>query len=740
MSESPALQQSGLPKLLRKTFARDHTTLGGRIFWSVIPIVFLLWATVGAISIYKHHDLLSQEFMKRAEAMAQNLAYSSELGVFAEDAQLLEASLRGVFRDPDFGYVMIYGDHGKLLAAKSKSGGPTLQSSGKMSEDQWQRLENATNPTGMERRDFAGDYIEILAPIVSEERRTSDELLIGSLTPAPEVKTIGAVRLGLSLESLEQHTESLVRLWLSISVVLLGVSAISIYMLSARITDPVKRLTSQAKNIAAGVLDDVITVESRDEIGQLAASFNHMAQSLKKNIDEKEAAFEKVHELNRTLEKRIEERTAELQDRTAELETRSADLQRSLTEVRAMGEISRAVSSSLDLQQVLNTIARYAVTLSDSSGCAIFEFNAKRQALDVVASHNLTKPFIKRLETTALDPETAMITKPFQIPDMQSAKEFRFRDVSIKEGYHAALVVPMGVETAARGAVLFRRDGGAFSYRIVDLLATLANQSKVAIDNARLFENIQQREVELEQASMHKSQFLANMSHELRTPLNAILGYTELIQDDLYGDVPKQMHEILERIEYNGRHLLGLINTVLDLSKIEAGKLSFTLSEYSMNEVVHLVTASVEGLANEKGLELKLEAPAELPVAYGDEQRLVQVLINLVGNAIKFTDEGSVTLHVETMQDDFLLSIRDTGPGVPLDQQNKIFEEFHQVDNSSTREKGGSGLGLSITKRIVEMHGGTLWLESAPGQGAKFNIRLPIRVEASQHGETNTGR
>jgi signal transduction histidine kinase len=263
----------------------------------------------------------------------------------------------------------------------------------------------------------------------------------------------------------------------------------------------------------------------------------------------------------------------------------------------------------------------------------------------------------------------------------------------------------------------------------VELLRTFATQSSLAIQNARLFREIAQKSRELEIASQHKSQFLANMSHELRTPLNAILGYTELIADGIYGEVPDKLSEVLERVQGSGRHLLGLINDVLDLSKIEAGQLVLAANDYSFHDIVQTVISGVESLAAEKHLKLNTRLASDLPVGRGDERRITQVLMNLVGNAIKFTDAGEVTVSVGAPNGTFIASVTDTGPGIPAEEQQRIFEEFQQVDSSSTRKKGGTGLGLAIAKRIVELHGGRIWVESVVGRGATFSFSLPVRVE-----------
>jgi signal transduction histidine kinase len=227
----------------------------------------------------------------------------------------------------------------------------------------------------------------------------------------------------------------------------------------------------------------------------------------------------------------------------------------------------------------------------------------------------------------------------------------------------------------------------------------------------------------------HKSQFLANMSHELRTPLNAILGFSELMLDGVYGEVPERMRAPLERMQRNGKHLLGLINDVLDLSKIEAGQFSLSVGDYSVDELVRGVYGAVESLAAEKKLSISTCVPAGLPPARGDERRLAQALLNLVGNAIKFTDSGEVAIEVAARDDSLTFSVRDTGPGIAESDQVKIFEEFRQVDGSITKTKMGSGLGLAIAKRIVELHGGRIWVDSRAGEGATFSFTAPARVE-----------
>jgi signal transduction histidine kinase len=328
--------------------------------------------------------------------------------------------------------------------------------------------------------------------------------------------------------------------------------------------------------------------------------------------------------------------------------------------------------------------------------------------------------------------------KAVQVHDVLADSEYALTELSKASGYRTHLGVPLLREGSPIGVVLLSRTMvKPFDDKQIELAQTFADQAVIAIENTRLFDEIQDKSRQLAEASQHKSQFLANMSHELRTPLNAILGYTELIADGVYGAPPEKMHAVLKRVESNGKHLLGLINAVLDLSKIEAGQLVIDLADYSLQDIVQTVCTAVEPLAADKKLALRVELSSDLPPGRGDERRLTQVLLNLVGNAIKFTDAGQVVIRAGINNGSFDLSVRDTGPGISASDRAKLFQEFQQADNSITRKKGGTGLGLAISKRIIEMHGGRIWVESVLGQGSTFLISLPVQVQEQQKPPSN---
>jgi GAF domain-containing protein/anti-sigma regulatory factor (Ser/Thr protein kinase) len=419
-----------------------------------------------------------------------------------------------------------------------------------------------------------------------------------------------------------------------------------------------------------------------------------------------------------------------------EVQARTRELSQSVGELQALGEVTEAVNSTLDLETVLSTIVAKAVQLSGTEAGAIYRYDEQAREFHLRATYGMDQGLIDALTQRHIgldDPNVASALaqrEPTQVADLKEAAPSAVNDIILRAGYRALMVAPLlRGDNIVGMLVVRRRMPGEFAKNTVDLIKTFAAQSALAIQNARLFHEIEDKGRQLAEASQHKSQFLANMSHELRTPLNAILGYTELMADGAYGEPSEKMMGVLKRLEANGRHLLGLINDVLDLSKIEAGQLVLELSDYCIQDIAQTVRSTLEPLAADKKLAFKVEIASQLPSGHGDGRRLTQVLINLVGNAIKFTDTGEVAIKAEAHNGSFHVSVRDTGPGISSADQARLFQEFQQADNAITKTKGGTGLGLAISKRIIEMHGGKIWVESQPGQGSTFTFTLAVIVE-----------
>lgn len=493
---------------------------------------------------------------------------------------------------------------------------------------------------------------------------------------------------------------------LGLLVLCLLIAGLAGALLARRMVVPIRALQAGAERIGGGEFDHRLSIKTGDELEALANQFNRSAAALEESYA--------------TLEQRVEDRTRELSE--------------SLQQQTALAEILHVISRSpTDVQPVLTAVAAAARRFCGATDAVITlrdgeEYVHTAHDGILAATVGVRRPLDRSnsIGRAILDGRTV------HLPDIDALDPTEWGAavaLSGARGFKAAIAAPMLNDGVAIGGVLLRKtDLGPFTPRQVALLETFASQAVIAIQNVRLFTEIQEKSRQLEIASQHKSQFLANMSHELRTPLNAILGYTEMMADGIYGDVPEKAQVVLERVQSNGRHLLGLINDVLDLSKIEAGQLVLAMEEYSVADMVATVLSATESLARAKKLDLHSDVTVGLPIGTGDGRRLAQVLLNLVGNAIKFTDQGSVEVRARQANERFELSVVDTGFGIAADDQKMIFDEFQQVDNSSTRKKGGTGLGLSISRRIVELHGGRITVQSEVGKGSIFTVIVPINA------------
>ncbi len=417
-----------------------------------------------------------------------------------------------------------------------------------------------------------------------------------------------------------------------------------------------------------------------------------------------------------------------------ELRARTSELTRSVAELRALGEVGRAVSSSLDLATVLSTIVARATALTGMDGGAIYEYDEPRGEFHVYAADRLSEDLVSTLRAHPIRKgegalgRMAIAGEPVQIADIvgEGSYQSSVRELLVGLGYRALLAVPlMRDDRVLGGLTVLRRAPGRFDEDVMALLRTFAAQSAIAMQNARLFREIEVKSRELELASRHKSEFLANMSHELRTPLNAIIGFSEVLAERMFGEVNDKQAEYLDDILVSARHLLSLINDILDLSKIEAGRMELELGDVDVGIAIDNTVTLVRERAQRRDIRLAVEIPEPLGTIRADERKLKQVLLNLLSNALKFTPEGGrVSVRGVRDAESVEIAVADTGVGIAPQDQALVFEEFRQVGTAAKKTEG-TGLGLSISRKFVELHGGTIRVASEPGHGSTFAFRLP---------------
>ena len=415
------------------------------------------------------------------------------------------------------------------------------------------------------------------------------------------------------------------------------------------------------------------------------------------------------------------------------------DLTRSVDELRALGEISQAVSSSLDLDEVLTSIVTRAVQLSRTEGGSIFEFDQATQLFHVRTCFGTEPELVRALRATRIHLDETFVGRaaasgePRSAPDLAMESSDPHIERLASAGWRSMLVVPLRWEQEIIGALLVRRRvTGAFSARTAELLETLASQSAVAIHNARVFRQLEDKSHQLEVASRHKSEFLASMSHELRTPLNAVIGFSDVLLERMFGDLNQRQDEYLRDIRDSGRHLLELINEILDLSKVEAGRMELDPAQLALLPVLEHGLAMVRERADRTGVTVELTSDGAVDTVWADELKLKQVVLNLLTNAVKFTEAGgAVTVSARRSGDVAEVTVRDTGIGIADDDRERIFEAFQRGGRGVRTTTEGTGLGLTLSKRIVELHGGRLWMESVLGEGSLFGFSIPLAPAAA---------
>ena len=538
-----------------------------------------------------------------------------------------------------------------------------------------------------------------------------------------EASTEGAGRLALSVALDEAPQRAAFWRRLVTVIAILAMTSIAVVggalVLTLRLVGPIQALRAGAARIGSGDLASRISIKTGDELEALADQFNQMAGQLQASYAD--------------LEKKVELRTRELAQ--------------SVEELRALGEVSQAVNSTLDLETVLNTIVAKATQLSGTEAGAIYVHGDAKNEFALCATYGMSEAFVAELARQGIGfgqstvAPAAMQHAPVQVADLE-AKPTALQEIILRAGYRALLVMPLLGRDKLMGALMvWRKAPGEFPQHSVDLLQTFAAQSVLAIQNARLFEEIEEKGRQLELTSQHKSQFVASMSHELRTPLNAIIGLTEMIVSNAARFGTEKAVEPLRRVHGAGTHLLGLINQVLDLSKIEAGKLELSPETVNLAPLLEDVIGTARQLAEQNKNRLVVESPDNLGTLTVDPMRLRQILLNLLSNACKFTKQGEVKLRVKKVVDGrnwIEIAVADTGIGMTAEQQAKLFEEFTQADSSTARQYGGTGLGLAITRKLARMMGGDVTVTSEPGKGSVFTLRLPGSADSQASSSTGS--
>jgi signal transduction histidine kinase/CheY-like chemotaxis protein len=685
-----------------------------------VPIFMALFVVVGAVSVRQQRLLAEDEFRKRGADIAKSLAYSCELGVLAEDSQLLESSIRSVTGDSEVGFIQVYGSDGTFLA----EGGRGEEASPLTAAD-WALLDREQNPFPRGRR-VGREYIEFFAPIVSEEV-SADELLLGaagmSSGKAAKQQTVGLVRMGLSLAPVRHQTGVILRLWAGLAGIFFLLSLASVYFFSRRITRPINLLTAHAEKIAEGDLEQTIPVESEDEVGRLAATFNEMAHSLRGNINEKERVLDELQDLNQTLEDRIDKRTEELE----ELYRLSAAMQEPVS-------LREALSRVLEGARQLVGIDRVCILVLGTKGDSLVPLSAAGVADDEYAL--LEGIEIPMVEAGAMaDVVRNGVALLYGLDDALPI-EVRLEESGAKHGVPESLFLLLPVLARGSAVGVLACDNRSSKRPIrpetLEMLQTFAAHAASAIENAQLFQELESKGREIETANRHKSEFLANMSHELRTPLNAVIGFSEVLLERMFGELNQKQDEYLNDILASGRHLLSLINDILDLSKVEAGQMDLDLSSFDLPSALHNSVTLIKERAQRRSVKVEVDIDPSLEAFVADERKFKQVLLNLLSNAVKFT-EGGGTISLRALPVDGMVqfSVVDTGIGISPDDQIRIFEAFRQAETEYVRKTEGTGLGLTLSRCIVELHGGQIWVESELGLGSTFHITLPIRDAVS---------
>jgi signal transduction histidine kinase/HAMP domain-containing protein len=681
---------------LPRSVARVPATVHKKLIAGFLVIVLLLIA-VGAISllVLNHSNRRAKELveLQRKIAAYRQLQhdttaqlYSVASALLVPDERTFDATLRQLNQ---FGY-----DLDRLqFVAKDE-----VELLGQVRKDYDQFIQVVTQAVELIRggKIAEGHQLQLTQAHALAERL---ERLMNQLVNRAEADMVASIE---ASETAYTHSR-----WIVIGFALgsIALALILGYAISWSVIGPVRQMDTRFQQIASGDFSQRVEVPNRDELGTLATNLNRMSEELGR-------LYQQIEDRNRELTESLEQQTA-----TSEV----------------LGVIS---SSPTDLQPTYHTILASITRLCESNIAALFLYDG--EVLDTAASFGTTKEFAEHLMHGRPRPSRETTTRlaalertMVHVADLLSDPAFspKPRELYEKENVRTVLSVPMLRENTLIGVITtWRREIRPFTEKQIALVKTFADQAVIAIENVRLFHEIEEKSKQLEVANKHKSDFLANVSHDLRTPLNSIIGFTRLVLRSTEGQIPALQKENLQKVVISSEHLLNLINSLLDLAKIEAGRMEVFAESFRVDDVIHMVASTVEPMLKEGRVRLMREIASDLPPIHTDRDKLKQILLNLLSNAAKFTEQGEI--KVSALQNDgtLELAVSDTGIGMKKEAVDHIFEEFRQAEKSTSSKYGGTGLGLAIVKRLVNLLGGDIGVVSEEGKGTKFTITMPINV------------
>ncbi|MBI4525355.1 MAG: GAF domain-containing protein [Deltaproteobacteria bacterium] len=683
----------GLPRLV----ARVPTTVHKKLLAAFLVIVLLL-ITVGGMGllVLNHSNRRAKELveLQRKIAAYRQLQhdttaqlYSVASALLIPEDRTLDATLRQLNQ---FGY-----DLDRLqFVAKDE-----VELLGQVRKDYDQFIQVVSHAVELIRsgKIAEGRQLQLTQANALAERL---ERLMNQLVNRAEADMVASIE---ASDAAYTHSR-----WIVIGFALgsIALALILGYAISWSVIGPVQQMDIRFQQIASGDFSQSVEVPNRDELGTLAANLNRMSEELGR------------------LYKQIEDRNRQL---TASLEQQTAT-----------SEVLRVISSSpTDLNPVYEAILSNVTRLCEANIAALFLYDG--QVLTTTASYGTTEAFADHLRQSHPRPShetttrlAALERRTVHVADLLSDPAFSPKPLELyqKENVRTVLSVPMLRENALVGVITtWRREVRPFTEKQIALVKTFADQAVIAIENVRLFHEIEETNRQLEVANRHKSEFLSRISHDLRTPLNSIIGFTRLVLRKT-EQLPELQRQNLQKVLISAEHLLNLINGLLDLAKIEAGRMEVFAESFRLDEVIHMVTSTVEPMLKDGKVRLVREVAPDMPPVYTDREKLKQIILNLLSNAAKFTEQGEVRISASQQNGSFKLTVSDTGIGMDKEALVHIFDEFRQAEKSTASKYGGTGLGLAIVKRLVNLLGGDISVESQVGLGSSFTITLPITLRS----------